>query len=382
MTAIDVSGLRKTFPGQPVPAMDGVSFTVRPGEMLALLGPSGCGKTTMLRSVAGLEKPDSGSVRLGERTVFDSRARISVDVHRRDVGMVFQSFALWPHLSARGNIAFPLSNRGLAAAERKRRVEEIAAMVDLNDIALRKRPGQLSGGQQQRVALARALVGEPSVVLFDEPLSSLDAQLREQLRVQLRTLHRQLGFTGIYVTHDLHEALVVGDRIAVMRHGRIEQIGTPTELFANPVNTGVARMAGMRHLCTARRHGAGWVSEEGAALDWTAGPVTGDHLDLYARPEQIHVRTPGRPAGAGKGIRLTGATIRHSVVVSGRTELVVELGGRLLHLSTPGDSAALAAGESISLALRGEEIRLFDSAGSPYRPDHDTDPEMITSNFS
>src|SRR5689334_18840326 len=218
-------------------AADAIDLEVHAGECLVLLGPSGCGKTTLLRLVAGLEALDSGAIWIGARRVD------ALEPAERDVAMVFQNYALYPHLTVFDNIAFPLRTRRVAAAEIDRRVREAAARVGLGDL-LPRRPAQLSGGQQQRVALARAIVRSPTVYLMDEPLSNLDAQLRLRTRAELKRLHRDLGTTMIYVTHDQAEAMTLGGRIAILQRGRVVQIGTPLDLYRQPVNTFVATFLG------------------------------------------------------------------------------------------------------------------------------------------
>src|SRR3954463_8711394 len=218
-------------------AADGINLDVESGECLVLLGPSGCGKTTLLRLLAGLETLDAGEIWIGDRRVDQ------LEPARRDVAMVFQNYALYPHFSVFDNIAFPLRARRENAADIDRRVRESAARVGLENL-LARRPAQLSGGQQQRVALARAIVRNPTVSLMDEPLSNLDAQLRLQTRTELKRLHRELGTTMIYVTHDQGEAMTLGGRIAVMKAGAIEQIGTPLDLYRRPVNTFVGPFLG------------------------------------------------------------------------------------------------------------------------------------------
>ncbi|HKB10567.1 MAG TPA: ABC transporter ATP-binding protein [Vicinamibacterales bacterium] len=218
-------------------AANAIDLDVAAGECLVLLGPSGCGKTTLLRLIAGLERLDAGAIWIGDRRVDE------LEPAERDVAMVFQNYALYPHLTVFDNIAFPLRTRRVAGGEIERRAREAAARVGLSDL-LARRPAQLSGGQQQRVALARAIVRNPTVYLMDEPLSNLDAQLRVQTRTELKRLHRELGTTMIYVTHDQGEAMTLGGRIAIMRGGSIEQIGSPLDLYRDPVNTFVATFLG------------------------------------------------------------------------------------------------------------------------------------------
>ncbi len=218
-------------------ALRSVDLDIADGECLVLLGPSGCGKTTLLRLLAGLESVDAGAIWIGDRRVND------VPPASRDVAMVFQNYALYPHFSVFDNIAFPLRTRGVAAGEIDARVRAAADRVGLAEL-LARRPAQLSGGQQQRVALARAIVRQPTVYLMVEPLSNLDAQLRLQTRTELKRLHQELGTTMIYVTHDQGEAMTLGSRIAIMRHGDIEQIGTPMDLYRRPANTFVATFLG------------------------------------------------------------------------------------------------------------------------------------------
>ena len=228
-------------------AVERVSFTVAAGEHVTLLGPSGCGKTTTLRAIAGLERPRDGRIVIDGVPVYDRGAGINVAPEKRGLSMVFQSYAIWPHMSVADNVAFPLRVRGVPGKVARTAVERALALVDLADFA--DRPAtRLSGGQQQRVALARAIVFETKVVLLDEPLSNLDAQLRLQMRDELADLRRRLGFTAIYVTHDQEEAFSLSDRIMVMRSGRIEQQGTPAEIHAAPRTRFVAAFLGVRNI--------------------------------------------------------------------------------------------------------------------------------------
>ncbi len=235
-----------------VEAVRGVSFTVAAGEHLTLLGPSGCGKTTTLRAIAGLERPASGEIRIGGRAVFSSAPSVNVPAERRGLSMVFQSYAIWPHMTVFDNVAYGLRVRKLPQEEIATRVREALELVQLGALGMRS-ASKLSGGQQQRVALARAFVFSPSVLLFDEPLSNLDAKLRAEMRVELKELQRRLDITSVYVTHDLEEALAISDRIVVMRDGAIEQVGTPGEIYDRPRNTFVADFIGSANLIRGRR---------------------------------------------------------------------------------------------------------------------------------
>jgi iron(III) transport system ATP-binding protein len=235
MTTIRLENVTKNFGATR--AVDQVSLTIAAGELFFLLGPSGCGKTTLLRMLAGFVEPDAGAV------YFDAQAMTGVPPRRRGTGMVFQSYALWPHRTVAGNVAYGLEVRGLARAEINRKVQDALKLVRLEGLEQR-RPAQLSGGQQQRVALARALVIQPRVLLLDEPLSNLDARLRVEMREEIRRIHQETGLTMVYVTHDQKEALALADRIAIMHRGRLVQVGTPREVYTRPVSRFVADFIG------------------------------------------------------------------------------------------------------------------------------------------
>src|SRR5215217_2583279 len=250
---LNVQNLVKTFSTsraekrQRVHAVDDVSLEVKDGELFTLLGPSGCGKTTTLRCIAGLEMPDAGEIAVGDRVLFSSARGVRVPANERGLGMVFQSYAIWPHMNVYKNVAFPLQvlprRRRPAKQEVRERVERALAVVQLDHLAGRQAT-DLSGGQQQRLALARALVLEPPLLLLDEPLSNLDAKLREEMRFELKRLQRELGITGIYVTHDQVEALAMSSRVAVMRDGRIEQVDHPRAIYERPKSRFVADFIG------------------------------------------------------------------------------------------------------------------------------------------
>lgn len=242
---IDVRGLTVAY-GSAI-AVAGIDLQVEPGEFVVLLGPSGCGKTSTMRAIAGLEEPQAGHIRLGEQVVFDSDNRTNVPVHKRGIGMVFQSYAVWPHRSVEENVGFPLRVRKVPRKEAARKVTEVLDLVGLADLPKRG-ASQLSGGQMQRVALARSLAMEPGVLLLDEPLSNLDAKLRGSLRTELKAIQQRVGLTTIFVTHDQTEALALADRIVVMREGRIVQIAPPRELYQAPADAFVADFLGVTNI--------------------------------------------------------------------------------------------------------------------------------------
>lgn len=233
--AIRISGLWKTYPNATMPAVCDVSLDVADGEVVTLLGPSGCGKSTTLRMVAGLETPDQGTIHFAGRCVNDAARFVMVAPDKRELGMVFQSYAIWPHMTVGENVAFPLRVRGKAKAEIRERVARTLELVGLPGMEARPAPA-LSGGQQQRVALARALIVEPRVLLLDEPFSNLDAKLREQMREELKILQARLRFAVLFVTHDQSEALNLSNKIAVMNHGSIQQCGSPRSVVETPAN--------------------------------------------------------------------------------------------------------------------------------------------------
>ena len=300
MSSVRIQGLTKRFGGKtPMTAIDALDLEIAEGEFLVLLGPSGCGKTTTLRCIAGLETAESGSISFGERIVFDADRRVNLPPNKRNIGMVFQSYALWPHMTVRKNIGYPLRTRRVPRDQATEWIDEVAALVDTTPL-LDRYPAQLSGGQQQRIALARGIVARPGLVLFDEPLSNLDARLRDQVRTEIHELHARIGFTAVYVTHDQTEALALGDRLAIMRHGLLEQLAAPDVIFEEPASEYVAGFIGMANrLVFERRDGGWWL--EADRVDGDLDRIAGGSTTLIARtrPEDIHLVQPGAEARPG-----------------------------------------------------------------------------------
>ncbi|MGH7318810.1 MAG: ABC transporter ATP-binding protein [Candidatus Rokuibacteriota bacterium] len=346
--SVTLDRLTKVFPdpqhrGREVRAVDDVSLEVGTGEMVTLLGPSGCGKTTALRMIAGFEPPTAGEVRI------DGEAVTRRPPHRRNTAMVFQSYAIFPHLSVFENVAFGLRIRGVGGAELGRRVEAMLELVELGGFGGRS-PEQLSGGQQQRVALARALITEPGVLLFDEPLSNLDAKLRAEMRGEIRTIQRRLGITAIYVTHDQAEAMALSDRIVVMRAGRIEQIGPPGEVYARPATRFVADFLGRVNFLDAEPEGPGQarlrLAGTAVVVATDGGPGHGAVLAVL-RPEALGLLpADGAPPELPRG-RVSRAVFLGSVaeydVDTGDAVLLVSVADPLAErLYTEGDLVAVA----------------------------------------
>ena len=303
MPEITVTNLHKTFSGGAAPALDGVSFDVAEGEFLTLLGPSGCGKTTTLMTIAGFQRPDSGVITVGGRTYVDAENGVVLAAEQRNLGMVFQSYAIWPHMSVARNVAFPLKVRRTPRRDVTERVRQTLDLVEMGDYA-RRYPHELSGGQQQRVALARALVHRPSVLLLDEPFSNLDAKLRERARTWLKKLQTELGITTVFVTHDQDEALSMSDRILVMDRGRILQAGPPEQVYRQPNTRFVAEFLGRCNVLPAQVVSTGAPTQLAvgarrlivASTD-TADSV-GDQVEVAIRPEALRLS----PLSAGQTI--------------------------------------------------------------------------------
>jgi ABC-type Fe3+/spermidine/putrescine transport system ATPase subunit len=309
---IRLEGVTKRF-GE-VEAVRALDLEVPSGELFTLIGPSGCGKTTTLRMVAGLEAPSAGTIRFGDRAVADPARGVAVPAQARHLGMVFQSYALWPHLSVADNCALGLRTRGLTAAATRHQVQEALAMVGLEAMAQRY-PHQLSGGQQQRVALARAVALQPQLLLFDEPLSNLDAALHEQICTEIRALQRRLAITTLYVTHNQAEAMIVADRIGVMRDGALLQMGTPQDIYERPRDEFVAGFFGKANLLRGQARD-GRVQVGGALLE-VAAPLAGGPVSLLLRPEAVRFDAIGanRLEGEVRQALFLGAHVEYEVRV-------------------------------------------------------------------
>ena len=348
-------------------ALDGVDLDIRAGEFFSLLGPSGCGKTTLLNIIAGFLDPSEGSVYVGDRDVT------ALPPYRRDIGMVFQNYALFPHLDVAGNVAYGLKVRKTPAAQIKKRVAEVLDLVQLPGYASRM-PHQLSGGQQQRVAIARALAISPQVLLLDEPLSNLDAKLRKDMQSELRSLQQRIGITTVLVTHDQEEALSLSDRIGILGSGRLQQVGTPLELYRKPANRFVAEFIGQANLIKAQPTSVAGVFEAVDRFENEGqGLLLGTELDVTAtqplrfvlRPERIRVvpATPPEPRPAGRPVirspNRTGGTLRELSYSGGSIRLVVDLfgGGQLIAQAEDAQFTELpVVGQPLALTWRIEDV--------------------------
>jgi iron(III) transport system ATP-binding protein len=351
LSSIRLAAVGKTFAvpgGGTVQALQEITLEVSDGEVVVLLGPSGCGKTTLLRCVAGLEQPTRGEISIGDHTVFSAGQGVNLPPDRRDLGMVFQSYALWPHMTVADNVAYPLKRRGVRGPALDDRVAEVLELVDCLPLA-RRYPHEVSGGQQQRVALARALAGSPRVLLFDEPLSNLDAALRDRMRAELKIIQERVRFTAIYVTHDQREALALADQLVVMRHGAVLQTGRPEDVYGSPATANVARFLGAANVISVtRRLGPGSVETPVGELKVSPGGPDAPAA-VVVRQESVHLVD-----GAGDAC----ANLLHARVVT--TEflgdhrlLIAEAAGERLQARLPA-SARLKPGDACRLGFRAE----------------------------
>lgn len=342
-----IDNLVKTYPGAQKPSVDHVSFSLPRGEMLALLGPSGCGKTTILRMIAGLIAPTSGAIKLEGKDVS------SIAVYKRNMGMVFQAYALFPHMTVAQNISFGLEMRNVGRAEREERVRKALDLVKLTGLGDRK-VGQLSGGQQQRAAIARSLVIEPELLLLDEPLSNLDAKLRDEMRDEIRDIQARTGVTAIFVTHDQDEALSMADRLAVMSAGRLEQVGTPREIFDRPQTEFVASFIGAGTFFEGQVAEPGLAVVEGLkSLRFVGEAPVGSTVKLMIRPHRLVLAD-----SAGQPNSFTG-TVEHIVYRGQILTLNIRCGGRLLQADLPTHAGVLPEkGDEVTLAVAAQDITL------------------------
>lgn len=342
-SVLSLRSIRKTYKGAEKPAVSGIDLDIQPGELMSLLGPSGCGKSTTLRIIAGLESPDAGVARLGRQTIVDTESGQYVPVHKRNLGMMFQSYAIWPHMTVAQNVGFPLKVRGKSKREIKSRVSALLELVGLTGYEQRK-ASSMSGGQQQRIALARSLIHEPRLLLLDEPFSNLDTQLRIRLRADIRDIQKRLNTAVLFVTHDQKEAMAISDRIAIMREGHIEQNDSPDTVFLQPATRFARDFMGKSVLLRARLSefldgdSVRLTVEGDPAMTVTATlrleepdlspPAVGELVDLAIRPQDLAIS--GGTEGAGlKGTvlsrRFLGEEVDLGLQVPGQPDLSISL---------------------------------------------------------
>lgn len=360
--SISIENLVKHFRrenGTEVRAVDDISIDVPPGDFLVLLGPSGCGKTTLLRCIAGLEKPTSGRIATQRGVVFDSGKRFNLPPEARRIGMVFQSYALWPHMTVFDNVAYPLRARRAPKADIHAQVSSTLDVLGIGELA-HQYPGQLSGGQQQRVALARALVAGADTVLFDEPLSNVDARVRDDLRIEIREMQRRLGFTAVYVTHDREEAMALGTRVAVIEQGRVAQIGTPKAIYSQPSSAHVARALGS----TTEMGGTvkGWEGDH-AVVDTKFGLIRvstsrrvspGDTVLLVTRPVDWQIDFNDSPS-----VNQWRAFIKEGTYLGTRNEYIVAVEDVLIRVWHHGEF--LPQGSQVWISIPPAAIHMLDN---------------------
>lgn len=349
MAEVSLKNLTKSYDKTEV--LHGIDLDIADGEFVVLVGPSGCGKSTTLRMIAGLEEITAGEVAIGGRVVNN------VEPKNRDIAMVFQNYAIYPHMTVRKNIGFGLRTSPLSKADREKRLDEVAELLGMTDL-LERRPDQLSGGQRQRVAIGRAMVRDPAVFLFDEPLSNLDAQLRGQMRLEIKKLHQRVGTTIIFVTHDQVEAMTLADRIVIMRDGHIQQVGTPTQVYQNPANVFVAQFIGA------------------PSMNLFPGALSGPSLRLDIGPE---IEISGREAAADRsvvlGVRPDALLVANGSggrpLFQGKVSVIEPLGSETLVYVEVGDQEVIgkapgrtppSLGQEVSLVAAQEDLHLFDAA--------------------
>jgi iron(III) transport system ATP-binding protein len=350
MATLELVRLTKRY--QDVVSVDGIDLTVSAGEFVCLLGPSGCGKTTTLRMIAGLVNPDEGEIRVGGKVI--SSARAVVPPEKRRMSMIFQSYAVWPHMTVRENVAYGLKAQSLAAEEKRKRTDALLAATKLQALADRY-PAEISGGQQQRVALARALAPKPDILLLDEPLSNLDANLRGDMRFEIRRLHLEFKYTSVYVTHDQVEAMTMADRIVVMNAGRIEQIGTPKEVYDAPNSAFVARFIGGSNVLKGRHLGGQAVEVAGHALEIGGGEFAGEgkEMSICVKTHDIELLSSPTPANSGNNV-LPGV-VRSQAYLGSHRDYIVDVGQDVL-IGAPAD-LDLAPGSQVGVRFKRERCR-------------------------
>jgi iron(III) transport system ATP-binding protein len=367
---VTVRAVNKAFVrqgGAEVQAVDDINLDLAQEEILVLLGPSGCGKSTLLRCLAGLEHPDTGRITIGGEVVFDREKGISLPPNERDVNMMFQSYALWPHMTLEGNVAYPLRVRGVNKKNALAQANEYLDLVGLGGLG-QQYAGSVSGGQAQRAALARTLISEPAVALFDEPLSNVDAKVRARLRAELRRIHKEVGFTAVYVTHDQVEAMGVATRIAVMREGRIAQLGDPVEVYETPLDRYAAQFIGEANLLegtvgeargsdrvVSTEIGDVLVAEKNFGLVGAA-PTLGSPVTLLIRPEYIQVDRNAAPNAVDGDV--WGARIESSVFAGSHTEYVCSIQGLDLIVWEMAAPAPLLEGDVVTLSAPSWAVRV------------------------
>ena len=376
MSEVVIEGLRKMYGA--VAAIDDVTLTIPSGQLVSLLGPSGCGKTTTLNCIAGLELPDAGVIRAGEVVLTDMGRRHALAPERRQLGMVFQSYALWPHMTVRDNLAFGLKLRKVAKTEQQRRIDEALDLVGLGGLADRY-PFQLSGGQQQRVALARAVVVEPQVLLLDEPLSNLDAKVRESARAWLRELQQRLGITTVYVTHDQVEALAMSDQIAIMSQGKLVQYAPPQDIYRRPASRFVADFIGASsflpgNVVATDGRTARVRLISGRELEATLeGPlVNRDHVVLAIRSERIRILERGE-----EGHNILPGTIRTGLYLGATYQYVVATAEGELRVETPQELAWQAGETTVRLSIPREAVVVLPEEPDAATPGSRDPSDMI-----
>jgi len=348
MPHLEIVDLTKRYGN--VTSVDRLSLSVDAGEFICLLGPSGCGKTTTLRMLAGFMEPDSGEIRMNGKTISSPAAVLPPE--RRNMAMIFQSYAVWPHMTVRENVGYGLRMRGVPAASREARVTATLKATKLADFALRY-PAELSGGQQQRVALARALTPNPEILLLDEPLSNLDANLRGEMRVEIRRLHDEFRNTSIYVTHDQVEAMTMADRIVVMNGGRIEQIGTPEDVYDRPNSRFVARFIGGSNVLDVKHIGGHAVSFNGHRLDVGEGEfaAAGGDMSVCVKTHDVELLTDAH----ADGDNVLPGVVRSHAYLGGHRDYVVDVGQELL-ITAPA-SQLVPPGSPVNVRFRAERCR-------------------------